>query len=186
MNTVIKLVFFSLVSIGILYISRKSLRNTQSHGFYRFFAFESILGLFLINIDQWLNNPFSWNQLISWSLLCISVIPLVFGIRDLRKLGKPAEKREEEPQLLAFERTTALVTTGIYHYIRHPMYSSLLVLTWGLFFKAPGWWGILLTMVSSISLMFTARMDELECIRFFGTGYQEYTKRTKRFIPFLF
>jgi protein-S-isoprenylcysteine O-methyltransferase Ste14 len=123
---------------------------------------------------------------ISWLLLCISIIPLVFGIRDLRKLGKPAEKREGEPQLLAFEKTTALVTTGIYHYIRHPMYSSLLFLTWGLFFKVPGVWGILLTAISTISLLFTARMDEMECVRFFGSEYQQYMERTKRFIPYLF
>jgi protein-S-isoprenylcysteine O-methyltransferase Ste14 len=128
----------------------------------------------------------SMHQLISWFLLIASLLPLVFGVRLLAAQGKPSKHREGEPQLLGFEKTTTLVTTGIYQYIRHPLYSSLLFLAWGIFFKIPGWIGLLLVFIASLFLVATAKADEAECLHFFGASYQEYMKRTKRFIPFLF
>jgi protein-S-isoprenylcysteine O-methyltransferase Ste14 len=181
-----KLVAFIVLSAGLVYISRASLRAPRSHGFYRFFAWEFIVALFLVNIDVWFHAPFSWHQLVSWLLLLVCIVPLAFGIRSLVSHGKPVAHREVEPQLLAFEKTSSLVTTGIYHYIRHPLYSSLLFLTWGIFFKAPAWPGMLLALAATLFLFATARADEAECIRFFGPAYQAYIKRTKRFVPFVF
>ena len=95
------------------------------------------------------------------------------------------KQRQAEPQLLAFEKTTTLVNTGIYHYIRHPLYSSLLFLAWGIFFKVPTWLGALLALAATLFLFATAKADEAECIRFFGPAYETYMKQTKRFVPFL-
>jgi protein-S-isoprenylcysteine O-methyltransferase Ste14 len=181
----LKLIAFVVVSIGLVYISRASLREPRSHGFYRFFAWEFIVALFLLNMNAWFRNPLSWHQLIAWFLLIACIVPLVFGIRSLATQGKPVQQREEEPQLLAFEKTSTLVTTGIYRYIRHPLYSSLLFLTWGIFFKAPSWPGGLLAIVATLFLIATARADEAECIRYFGAKYQPYMKRTKMFVPFM-
>jgi protein-S-isoprenylcysteine O-methyltransferase Ste14 len=181
-----KLIFFALFTIFIIIISRKSLRSPSSHGFYRFFAWECIAALFAINVHNWFLNPFAWYQVVSWILLIASFIPLVFGVKSLVNKGKPTRQREGEPILLAFEKTSTLVTTGIYRYIRHPLYSSLLLLTWGIFFKDPGLTGIALAAVSSVFLFATARADETECLRFFGGEYQEYMRRTKRFIPLIF
>jgi protein-S-isoprenylcysteine O-methyltransferase Ste14 len=169
-----KLFVFLALSVGLVYISRASLRAPRSHGFSRFFAWELIIALFLLNVDVWFQAPFSWYQLISWLLLIVCVIPLVFGVRSLLTQGKPVAHREAEPQLLAFEKTSTLVTSGIYRYIRHPLYSSLLFLTWGIFFKALTWPGALLALAATLLLIATARADEVECIRFFGPSYQAY------------
>ena len=182
----VKPLVFLVLSIGIIYVSRTSLRAPGSHGFYRFFAWEFIVALFLLNVDVWFRAPFSWNQLISWFFLLVSIVPLSFGIRSLISQGRPVAHRETEPQLLAFEKTSSLVTTGIYRYIRHPLYSSLLFLTWGIFLKRPAWPGMLLALAATLFLFATARADEAECIRFFGPAYQAYIKRTKRFVPFVF
>ncbi|MGD8402655.1 MAG: isoprenylcysteine carboxylmethyltransferase family protein [Anaerolineales bacterium] len=181
-----KLAIF-IISTGLLiYISRASLRQPNSHGFYRFFAWESILLLFLLNVEQWFVDPFSWQQLIAWTLLFASLVPLIFGVRSLRERGRPARERTGDPSLLAFEKTTTLVTTGVYAYIRHPLYSSLLLLTWGTYFKTLSLSSTALALVATTFLIATARADEAECIRFFGGVYQEYMQRTKRFIPYLF
>lgn len=181
-----KLIAFVVLSAGLAYISRASLRAPRSHGFYRFFAWEFIAALFLLNIDVWFLDPFSWHQLVSWFLLIVCLVPLVFGIRSLRDHGKPVAQRDAEPQLLAYEKTSTLVTTGIYHYIRHPLYSSLLLLTWGIFFKDPTVPGVLLALAATLLLIATAKADEAECIRFFGPPYQAYMERTKMFVPFVF
>lgn len=182
----IQWIVFGVVSTLIAAISWKSLRNPRSHGFYRFFAWEAILALFVLNVNRWFYKPFAWNQIIAWLLLLLCLIPLAFGIHSLRTRGKPAKQRDGDSSLLGFEKTTTLVTSGIYHYIRHPLYSSLLLLTWGIFFKAPSLPGITLSVIASLFLIATARADETECINFFGPPYQEYMLKTKRFIPYLF
>jgi protein-S-isoprenylcysteine O-methyltransferase Ste14 len=181
-----KLTAFAVLSAGLIYISRGSLLAPRSHGFYRFFAWEFIVALFLLNMEVWFKAPWAWYQLISWFLLAGCIVPLVYGIRSLVAHGKPVQQREEEPQLLAFEKTSALVTTGIYHYIRHPLYSSLLFLAWGIFFKAPAGLGLLMALAVTLFLVATAKADEAECIRFFGSAYQVYMKRTRMFVPFVF
>jgi protein-S-isoprenylcysteine O-methyltransferase Ste14 len=181
-----KLIAFAAISAGLIYVSRASLRTPRSHGFYRYFAWEFIAALFVLNVDGWFLDPFSWHQLVSWFLLIVSFVPLVLGIHSLRSRGKPVAHREAEPQLMAFEKTSALVTTGIYRYIRHPLYSSLLLLAWGIFFKAPAWPGALLALTATLFLVATAKADEAECIQFFGHSYQDYMKQTKRFVPFVF
>lgn len=181
-----QIILFVAGSVILSALSWKSLQHPGSHGFYRFFAWESILGLFLVNVKFWFDKPSAWNQIIAWSLLFVSLIPLGLGVHSLRTRGASSHRRAAEPSLFAFEKTTALVTDGIYHYIRHPLYSSLFLLTWGIFFKSPSLPGIALAITASLFLFATARADEEECTRFFGASYQEYMLKTKRFIPYLF
>jgi hypothetical protein len=55
----VQLVAFFIGSAGLIYISRASLRVPRSHGFHRFFAWECILALFLLNVDAWFQLPFA-------------------------------------------------------------------------------------------------------------------------------
>jgi protein-S-isoprenylcysteine O-methyltransferase Ste14 len=178
-------IIFVAVSIVLIVISWKSLHHPRSHGFYRFFAWEAMLALFVMNAGAWFYKPFSWNQIVAWILLLLSLILLTMGIHTLRIHGKPAEQREGDSSLLAFEKTTTLVTTGIYRFIRHPLYSSLLILTWGIFFKSPSVPGIVLAVTTTFLLIATAKADERECDLFFGPPYRDYMRRTKMFFPYL-
>jgi len=180
-----KLIIFVVASTGIAYVSRASLRAPRSHGFYRFFAWELILALVLLNVDYWFRHPLSAHQIISWLMLILSAFLVVHGIHLLRKIGKPDNQRNEDGPTIGFEKTTALIITGAYKYIRHPLYSSLLFLAWGVFFKAPSWPGGILALAATIFLVATARVEEAENIRFFGPAYRAYMKHTKMFIPFL-
>jgi protein-S-isoprenylcysteine O-methyltransferase Ste14 len=176
---------FFLASLGLSYFSRASLLRPRTHGFYRFFAWEAILALALLNADVWFHEPFSWHQLISWCLLVISSLLVLHGLHLLAMRGQQDAHRAD-PALLDFEKTTALVTVGAYHYIRHPLYSSLLFLGWGVFFKAPSWIGAALALWISLCLFVAARIEERENVRFFGEAYEAYRRRTKMFVPYLF
>jgi protein-S-isoprenylcysteine O-methyltransferase Ste14 len=178
-------ILFVSGSLLLVVISWKPLQDRRSHGFYRFFAWETIVALFLLNARFWFYKPFSWNQILAWLLLLLSLIPLAFGIYSLRTKGKPAKVRQGDPSLLAFEKTTTLVTSGIYKYIRHPLYSSLFLLTWGIFFKSPSLLAGILSGVSTLFLLLTAKVDEAECIHFFGKQYSDYMKQTKMFVPYV-
>ena len=181
----LKFIIFLLVITGLAYVSRASLRAPRSHGFYRFFAWAVILVLFLRNVDAWFRTPLAWHQVVSWLLLCASLVPLVLGVRLLRRAGRSVS-RGEDAALLGMEKTAVLITSGVYGYVRHPMYSSLLLLTWGIFFKQTGWIGALLVLTATVLLTATARAEEQENIRFFGQAYSDYMQRTRMFIPFLF
>ncbi len=180
-----KFIVFIVGSALLAYISRANLLAPRSHGFYRFIAWEAMLALFLLNVDSWFSDPFAWYQIISWVFLFACIVPVVYGTYLLRTRGRPDQSRQDEA-LIGFEKTTALVTDGIYHYIRHPLYSSLLLLAWGIFFKLPSLPGVLLVLIATLALTMTARVEEQENIRFFGPVYTEYKSRTRMFIPFLF
>jgi len=76
---VLKTVLFVVASAGIVYVSRASLRAPRSHGFYRFFAWEAILALILVNVEYWLRDPFSLHQVVSWILLLASAFVVMLG-----------------------------------------------------------------------------------------------------------
>lgn len=167
----------------ITWLSRKPLRYPGSHGFFRFFAWEGILALVVMNHQPWGEDPLAPHQIVSWVLLIASVLLVTLGAANLHVKGCAAAARADHA-LYAFEKTTVLVTTGIFHLIRHPMYASLLALAWGAFFQAPSWPGGAVAAVSSIFLDLTASADERECLRYFGQPYADYMLRTpRRFFP---
>ncbi|MBN2350706.1 MAG: isoprenylcysteine carboxylmethyltransferase family protein [Bacteroidales bacterium] len=179
-----RIIIFGILSTPVIFLSRRTLFKPKSHGFYRFFSWECILWLVASNYLCWFKNPFSIPQIFSWMFLAISLYLLIAGVKRIKKTGKQ-EKNRDEKTLYAFEKTAKLIDTGIFKYIRHPMYSSLLFLTWGIFLKNTTGELFVIASVSTIFLFLTAISDEKESIRFFGDPYREYIKRSKRFIPFI-
>ena len=181
----IRTIVFIGVTVLLAYLSRAALLNPRSHGFCRFFAWESILGLILMNLPVWSLDPLAPHQLVSWVCLITSIVMAIQGFRLLHLVGKPTAARTDS-ELFGFEKTSSLVTVGLYGYIRHPLYAALLFLAWGAFLKEFSIPGILLISSASIFLFFTAKLDEAECLKYFGPAYKDYMGRTKNFVPFLF
>ncbi len=80
-----------------------------------------------------------------------------------------------------------LVTTGIFKYIRHPHYTSLIIIAYGLalfFFSLAA----LFLATISIPIMIISIIDEEHLlIRQYGTDYKKYMKQTPwRMIPKIF
>ena len=178
-------IVFLIASLVLAFVSRASLRKPGSHGFYRFFAWESMLGIFVLNMHAWYLDVHSTHQIIAKALFAASLFLVLMGAGLLQQSGKLDPGRNDEP-MFEFEKTTRLVTTGIYRYIRHPIYGSLLFLCWGFFFKLPSLLGGALALVACSFLLVAARTEESENIRYFGDAYRDYMKRTKMFIPFIF
>jgi protein-S-isoprenylcysteine O-methyltransferase Ste14 len=178
------IVVFAIGSIPIVWLSRWSLLSPTSHGFSRFFAFEAILALIVLNAPHWFDNAFGVQQVLSWLLLFISIVLVVWGVILLRRLGRPRPTADGSP-VFEWENTESLVTTGIYRYLRHPMYSSLLFLAWGSLLKSVSIMTFVLAVIASLAIAATARAEEAENVAQFGQDYQEYMRRTRRFVPFL-
>jgi len=153
-----------------------SIKHKRFHGIPRFFAFESIYILVLLNIRLWFHNPFSLNQIISWILLILSAYAGIAGFLLLKRKGKSSGN---------FENTTTLVKSGIYGLIRHPLYLSLFLLGTGVMMKDPGIPALALGAVNLVAVYFTSLIEEKEMEKRFGPAYSQYMKETKMFIPFI-
>lgn len=183
---IIQWAIFIIITVVIIWVSMPALRQPRSHGFTRTFAWEAIAILIAINLRYWIIDPFNWRQLISWLLLILSLAMIIPAVHLFRSRGLPDPERDSDPSLVGIEKTTELVTGGLYHYIRHPFYSSLLYLAWGTAFKQLTWPTIGLAGVATLFLVITARREERENIHFFGQPYQDYIQHTKMFIPWIF
>ena len=153
-----------------------SIKYKRYHGIARFFAFESVFILVLLNYRVWFVNPFSPVQLISWFLLFFSIYVVMTGYLLLKRMGKPS---------INFENTSRLVKSGIYRYIRHPLYLSIFLLGTGIVLKDPAPIQILLGIINLIAVYITARIEENEMISRFGNEYKLYMTETKMFIPYI-
>jgi protein-S-isoprenylcysteine O-methyltransferase Ste14 len=154
-----------------------SVKEGRYHGIARFFGFMGIYLLVWSNIPVWFHNPFSMEQLLSWLLLIISAVYGILGFLLLINRGKPEGK---------MENTTKLVETGLYHYIRHPLYGSLLFLSFGIWLKQINDFTSIIATINLLAFYITARIEEGEMINRFGEEYSAYMNRTKMFIPYLF
>ena len=182
----VRAVIFLVASAYIVWLSWRSLKDLRSHGFYRFFAFELLWALVLLNAPMCFRDVFSLRQVLSFLLGAISIALAAEGFRLLRLVGKPAPAAAPGTKL-AFEDTTTLVTVGIYRYIRHPLYASLLALAWCAYLKDPlGAGRIFLALGASGFLIATAVAEEKENLARFGAPYALYMKNTSRFIPLVY
>lgn len=182
----VRAAIFFAVSAAIIWLSWRSLKDFRSHGFYRFFAFELLAALILLNVPAWFREPLSARQLASWLLGAASIGLAIEGFRLLRVIGRPSLTTTQGTNL-AFENTTTLVTAGAYRYIRHPMYASLLALVWCAYLKDPLTISSIVLAVSATgSLIATSVVEERENLVRFGADYAAYMERTRRFIPFVF
>lgn len=175
---------FVLGSVPVVWLSRRSLLRPASHGFPRFFAFEAILALVVLNARYWFVRPFGARQLVSWSLLFVSGVLVVWGVVLLRRLGE-ARPTPEGDSRFEWENTARIVTSGVYGCVRHPMYASLLFLAWGAFLKSVSVTTLALAVIATVALTATAKVEEAENLERFGEAYRAYMKRTYRFVPFV-
>jgi len=110
-----QLFLFALGSLIIFFLAGRQLKNPGMYGFYSFFVFVGILALLLLNYPYWFIDPFSPLHILSSLWL-------------LRRYGGRRE-RINMPENFRFENTLYIVDSGLYRYIRHPMYGSLLFKT---------------------------------------------------------
>lgn len=182
MNSFVKdhialIVAFTIGTIGIIYFSWwLSLKARRYHGIARFFAFESLLLMLLLNIGFWFRDPFCIRQIFSWLFLTGGIFPALQGYLLLRRVGKPGDR---------FEDTSNLVRVGIYKYIRHPLYGSLIMLGIGIFLKNPTHATTALLILNTLALICTAKIEEGEMVRKFGDEYTAYMKETRMFVPYV-
>lgn len=117
-----------------------------------------------------------------WSVIGLAMLGTAFVINQLaiRTLGRFFDR-------LTIQSGHQLVTWGIYGVIRHPIYTSYLLIFGGYCVLLQSWPAILLLIVDCL-IWFGSRiqLEERMLAEEFGDAYRAYQAQTKRLIPFVF
>ena len=141
-------------------------------------------GLSLWDIMVTRQFQFAWtlNVIMSIPFLLIGVIMRSLSRATLMKAGLGML----ESTRLRIVEDQKLVTTGVYAYIRHPLYLGEICRNIGvpLFFNS--FTGLIFILFGNIFLLLRIRIEEDLLIEEFGDEYFEYRKRTKKIIPYIY
>ena len=88
---------------------------------------------------------------------------------------------------LKLRKKHSLVTGGVYRLIRHPMYSSFLLIAVAQFLLLPNWLAGLAGITGALMLIvLRVEREEKMITDLFGAEYSAYKARTKRIIPWIY
>ena len=91
--------------------------------------------------------------------------------------------RRSKTSIIPMRPAEALVLSGPYHYTRNPMYVSLALLTIGCGLLLATWWPIVLLVPTIAAVQqFVILPEERYLQRRFGTEYEAYTRRVRRWL----
>jgi protein-S-isoprenylcysteine O-methyltransferase Ste14 len=117
-----------------------------------------------------------------WNTIGISLVVAAILVSQvaIRTLGKFFDR-------LAIKSDHRLVTEGIYGFVRHPIYTSYILLFFGFCLLLQSLWGIgLLLAVCLVWFGNRIGIEERMLAARFGDEYQTYCQQTKRLFPYLY
>lgn len=112
-----------------------------------------------------------------WSGVGLGLVSIPFFYWAHSSLGKEFDY----PGVIKAEQT--LVTSGPYHWIRHPIYSSYFIWTLAFFLISANWLIGVIWLVFSLAAASNIGVEETALIEKFGESYRDYVQRTGRFLP---
>ena len=87
---------------------------------------------------------------------------------------------------VTYKEGQTLVTTGPYRYVRHPIYTSMILMFIGTILYYGSLIISVIFVILAINFILRTRKEEEIMIKLFGERYKEYMKRTKRLIPLIY
>ena len=177
-----QIMVFFLGALVIAGFSWRSFSIMRSYRFFRFLAFVSLWAVTVINLPWWSVDFSSAIQIVSWVLLLGFLALAIWGFSLLLTAGSSAT--QDSPP--GFRRTSRLVTTGPFRYMRHPLYASFILFGWGEALMSRTFFGVFFALLVTGLFYLTALLEEEENLERFGEAYVEYMKTTRMFVPGVF
>ena len=103
---------------------------------------------------------------------------IAFAIWARRHLGKSWNARP------SIQEEHELVTTGPYRFVRHPIYTGVMIAVLGSTLVGGTFW-FLIFILFCFELVWRIRIEERLMLQQFPNQYPDYKKRTKALIPFV-
>lgn len=86
---------------------------------------------------------------------------------------------------MAQKQSPELVTTGPYRYIRHPIYTGILLAILGSILAGAMYWFIFFV-IAAPYFIYSALVEEKLMLKQFPKTFPQYKSKTKMLIPFVF
>jgi len=106
---------------------------------------------------------------ISNFLLVLALIIIVFSAKDLGKSLSPMPRPKENSRL---------ITSGIYRLFRHPMYYSLIIISFSFFIKSLTIYNLILSILLTFIIFNKIKIEEKYLTKKFNT-YTSYKNKVK-------
>ncbi len=172
---------YNLVSIGVT----RDKFYTPTEGVLIAVPRFLLLGATLVGMLAYSINPrrMSWSALplpfeLRWFGFFIAAAALILFFWVLQSLGRNFSTT------LTIKRDQTLVRQGPYQWVRHPMYTSFVLLWVGYFFLSANWFIGLTGILGFVwAIVVRTPKEEQMMIARFGDEYLAYMKRTGRFLP---
>lgn len=116
----------------------------------------------------------SWARWIGLGPLLLGVILVLWGLRSLGTSFAFSVSPQEGSRL---------VTTGLYRWVRHPLYTAFLIEAAGITLLISNWFVGLMAAVLWGLLVYRTHMEEEKLLERFGDDYRKYADATGRFFP---
>lgn len=119
----------------------------------------------------------------------IGIIFMILGgiVRSLpRSLSAAGFGSISNTPRLKIVKRHKLVTDGYYKHIRHPIYTGEIFRNYCLPLILSSFYGLLIMTVGIVILLFRIRIEEKLLVEAFGEEYEEYRRRTKKLIPYIY
>jgi protein-S-isoprenylcysteine O-methyltransferase Ste14 len=143
--------------------------------FVLFFVWLILMALDSVRF-QWSQVPV-WLQIVGIILLVCSFYLLFLTFQENSYLSPVVRIQEERGQ--------TVISTGPYHYVRHPMYAAIVIFMAGTALLLGSWYGIVLGLILGVILARRAVLEE-RTLRAELPGYGAYMAQVKyRLIPYV-
>ncbi len=114
-----------------------------------------------------------------WLGAALTLAGLLFAVWARVHLG------ENWSGTVTIKQNHELITSGPYRFVRHPIYSGLLLAFMGSALARAEWRGALAVVLVFWALWRKLRIEEQRMREQFGPAYEQYAKRTPALIPFI-
>ncbi|MDT8886133.1 methyltransferase family protein [Aquirufa regiilacus] len=91
-------------------------------------------------------------------------------------------------EFLGFQTETKseLVVTGMYRFVRHPLYFGTMIFIAGLYLLMPSHMMLYVLVISYVYIWVGSRLEERKLRALFGESYSNYAKKVKSLIPYVY
>jgi protein-S-isoprenylcysteine O-methyltransferase Ste14 len=121
----------------------------------------------------------TWTFAGYWIGVALLVIGLGFTVWARRRLGRNWSGS------VTLKEDHELIRTGPYRWVRHPIYTGLLLGFVGSAISLAEWRGVAAVALAIYALMLKIRLEEQWMIETFGDDYRRYRAEVKALIPFI-
>jgi protein-S-isoprenylcysteine O-methyltransferase len=175
---------YFLTETFVLYFKRRDKHvESHDHGSYQMIILAVLLGLGLARLIWSAIPQAHLDVLHQLSIPAIALFFLGLGLRwhAIIRLGRFFTTS------VAIVGAHQLIETGAYRFIRHPSYTGLLLMWLAIGMRTENILSLIALMLpTTAALLFRISIEEDTLSAEFGNRYIEYSRKTKRVIPFLY